>query len=662
MSFGPKAPHYRPEIDGLRALAVVPVILFHAGAPGFDGGFVGVDIFFVISGFLITSIILTERARGRFSLRGFYLRRVRRLLPALFTVMIVCLPFAWFWMTPPKLEFFGRSVVAVLLFVSNVLFWRESGYFADAAEENVLLHTWSLAVEEQYYLLFPLLMVVCWRLGQRWLLGLLLLGAALSLGASEWAWRYQPAANFYLAPTRAFELLIGASGAVWLQHRPVRGNSGLSAVGLAMLVFSVVWLEKSDPFPSVLALVPVTGTLLILLAGNRETVTGRLLSSRALVGIGLISYSAYLWHQPVFAFARIRLGEDATLPLLLVLVVPILGLAWMSWRFVEVPCRNADRVAVPRLLTGLGISGILLAAFGAGAAMTTGFPDRFNLPPTVADSFAKTPRATECFGEIGAHIIPDWGCRLGETAEPASWMVFGDSHALAMLPAMETVARNLDRPAFFAGANGCLPLLLIHSIRSDQHQTNCHALNRRVLDHARATGMKLVVLVARWTYYTDGGYDGSQFSHVTLEPGSAKDKEHSRAAFLAGLGATVDAYAQAGIGLIIVSQVPQQREDPRSIYYSAYEDDHVGAALWHDSVSRSDHDRLQRFVEEAFREAIAPLRHIDLAGVLCGPRCRIGTEQASWYSDDDHLSLEGAAKVVPVLQDRIGAALLRRGD
>lgn len=662
MNSGPGAPHYRPEVDGLRALAVVPVILFHAAAPGFGGGFVGVDIFFVISGYLITSIILKERAGDRFSLRGFYLRRVRRLLPALFTVMIVCLPFAWFWMTPPKLEFFGRSVVAVLLFVSNVLFWRESGYFADAAEENVLLHTWSLAVEEQYYLLFPLFMAVCWRLGQRWLLGLLLLGAALSLGASEWAWRYQPAANFYLAPTRAFELLAGASGAVWLQHRPVRGNSVLSATGLAMLVASVVWLEESDPFPSMLALAPVIGTLLILLAGNRETVTGRLLSSRALVGVGLISYSAYLWHQPVFAFVRIGFGEAATLPLLLALVAPVLGLAWLSWRFVEVPCRNADRVSVRMLLLGLGVSGALLGAFGVGAAMTRGFPDRFNLPPSVADSFANTPRATECFGEVGAHFIPDWGCRLGGTEERASWMIVGDSHALAMLPAMEAVARNLDRPAFFAGANGCLPLLLIHSIRSDQHLTNCNALNRRVLDHAIKTGVEVVVLVARWTYYTDGGYDGSQFSHVTLEPGSAKDRDRSRAAFLAGLGATVDAYAKAGIRLVVVSQVPQQREDPRSIYYRAFEDDDVAAALWHGSVRRSDHDRLQEFVENAFSETITPSRHIDMAGTLCGARCRIGTEQASWYSDDDHLSLEGAAKVVPVLQDRIGAVLFRRGN
>lgn len=657
MSFRSAATGYRPEIDGLRALAVLPVILFHAGLPGFGGGFVGVDIFFTISGFLITAIILREQAEGRFTLRGFYVRRIRRLLPALFTVMLACLPFAWFWMTPPKLEFLGRSIVAVLLFLSNVLFWRESGYFADAAEENVLLHTWSLAVEEQYYLLFPLFMLLCWRFRHRGLLLLLLVGAGLSLAASEWAWRYQPAANFYLAPTRAFELLAGAAGAVWAHHRPLRGSTPLSLAGLLLLCLSVVWLDSSDPFPSLLALVPVGGTLLVLLTGTGGTAAGRLLSTPALVGIGLVSYSAYLWHQPVLAFARIRLGEDATLPVLLALVLPVFLLSWGSWRFIEVPCRNAARVPTGKLLAGLLASAGLLAALGLGAATSDGFPDRYAMPRAVADSFALTGREAECFGKPGAHEAPDWGCRLGPEGAAPDWMVHGDSHALALLPAMESVAENLARPAFFTGANGCLPLLRIHSIRSDQHVTNCNALNRRVLAHASASGIRLVVLVARWTYYTDGGYDGAEFSHVTLEPGQAKDRDRSRAAFLAGLQATMDAYRDAGIRLVIVSQVPQQRREPRDIYYSAFEQADVADALLDASVTRSDHDSLQQFVETAFGSHLPPAGRIDLAETLCGSRCPVGTPAASWYSDDDHLSLAGAARVVPDLQAAIAAAL-----
>lgn len=653
---------YRPEVDGLRALAVLPVILFHAGTPGFAGGFVGVDIFFVISGFLITSIILTEKTEGRFSLSGFYTRRIRRLLPALFTVMLVCLPFAWFWMTPPKLEFFGRSIVAVLLFLSNVLFWRESRYFADAAEENVLLHTWSLAVEEQYYMLFPLFMLVCWRFGRTGLLFVLIAGLLVSLGASEWAWRYQPAANFYLAPTRAFELLAGAAGAVFVWRSGPRNNGTLALTGLIMLVGSIVWLDKDDPFPSALALIPVTGTLLILVTATTANHAGRILANPALVTVGLMSYSLYLWHQPVFAFARIRLGEDAELPVLLALIPLIVVLSWLSWRFVEIPFRRPDRMRFSRVAASLTVAALTLGGFGMFSAISGGEPARFSLPASVAATFTLTDREQECFGKVGAHTVSDWGCRLGPPGAAPDWMVFGDSHALAMLPAMEKVANQLNRPAFFSGTSGCLPLLRIHSIRSDQQRTNCHALNQRVLDHAKANRMKLVVLIARWTYYTDGGYDGSDFSYVALSEGQPKDREQSRAAFRAGVAATAAAYRDAGIALLIIEQVPQQRRNPREIFYPAFEEQNPAAVLLDRSVARGDHLKLQQFVGSLFARNLTDDQRLDLTANLCGTRCVVGDMHASWYSDDDHLSVVGAGRIAPVIQARVAAVLRKTAD
>ena len=197
---------YRAEIDGLRALAVVPVILFHAGFELFSGGFVGVDVFFVISGYLITTILIEDIDNNRFSIVNFYDRRARRILPALFFVMLVCIPFAWMWMLPNQMNDFAKSLVAVTLFASNILFWRESGYFDAAAEEKPLLHTWSLAVEEQYYLLFPIFLILAWRFGKNRVFWMIVLMAAISLLLSEWGWRNQTTANFYLAPTRAWEL------------------------------------------------------------------------------------------------------------------------------------------------------------------------------------------------------------------------------------------------------------------------------------------------------------------------------------------------------------------------------------------------------------------------------------------------------------------------
>jgi peptidoglycan/LPS O-acetylase OafA/YrhL len=187
---------YRPEIDGLRAVAVVPVILFHAGFETFSGGFVGVDVFFVISGYLITSLIIEDLEKGHFSIARFYERRARRILPALFFVMLCCIPFAWMWMLPHKLKDFGQSIVAVTLFASNVLFWIKDGYFSEAAELKPLLHTWSLAVEEQYYLCFPIFLIAIWRFGRPAVAALLMLIALVSLGLSEWGWRNAPSANF----------------------------------------------------------------------------------------------------------------------------------------------------------------------------------------------------------------------------------------------------------------------------------------------------------------------------------------------------------------------------------------------------------------------------------------------------------------------------------
>ncbi len=220
---------YRAEIDGLRALAVIPVILFHAGFEWFSGGFVGVDVFFVISGYLITTIIISEMAEGKFSMVNFYERRARRILPALFFVMAACLPFAWLWLTPSDLKDFGQSLIAVSFFSSNMLFWLESGYFDTAAELKPLLHTWSLAVEEQYYILFPIFLMLTWRLGVKWISIILSFVFLLSLGLAVLGTQYATnpqitSGTFFLLPTRGWELLVGVFAAFYLKYKPIQNH------------------------------------------------------------------------------------------------------------------------------------------------------------------------------------------------------------------------------------------------------------------------------------------------------------------------------------------------------------------------------------------------------------------------------------------------------
>lgn len=333
---------YRAEIDGLRALAVVPVILFHAGFELFSGGFVGVDVFFVISGYLITTLLIEDIENKRFNIRSFYERRARRILPALFFVMFICIPFAWMLMLPSQMIDFSQSLVAVSLFTSNILFWRESGYFDAAAEEKPLLHTWSLAVEEQYYILFPIFLVLSWRFGKNRVFWIIVVMAAISLLLSEWGWRNKATANFYLAPTRAWELLAGSIAAFLVQKRGVQKNNLLALLGLAAIIFSIFAYDESTPFPSVYALIPVAGVVLLVLYAHKETFATRLLSTKAFVGVGLISYSAYLWHQPLFAFARINQIKPISEVLMVMLSVCSILLAYVSWRYIEKPFRNRD--------------------------------------------------------------------------------------------------------------------------------------------------------------------------------------------------------------------------------------------------------------------------------------------------------------------------------
>jgi peptidoglycan/LPS O-acetylase OafA/YrhL len=296
---------YRAEIDGLRAIAVIPVILFHAGFEYFSGGFVGVDVFFVISGYLITTILIEDIENKRFSIVNFYERRARRILPALTVFTLLTIPPAWMLLTDSSLQKFGYALIGVSMFASNVVFWKQQGYFNDSAEINPLLHTWSLSVEEQYYILFPIFLLLAWRFSKNTVFWMIVVIAAISFSLCEWGWRNKGMANFYLAPTRAWELLVGSVAAFIVQKRGVQTNNLLASLGLTAILLAIFFYDKTVPFPSVYALVPTLGVFLVIIYANQGTIIARLLSTRSFVCIGLVSYSAYLYHQPLFSFWRV---------------------------------------------------------------------------------------------------------------------------------------------------------------------------------------------------------------------------------------------------------------------------------------------------------------------------------------------------------------------
>lgn len=426
---------YRKEIDGLRAIALVPVILFHADFEWFSGGYVGVDVFFVISGYLIASIILQEHEIGAFRISRFYERRARRILPALFFITLCCVPLAWLWMLPSQQRDFAQSMYSIVFFVSNIFFWDESGYFEAASEAKPLLHTWSLAVEEQFYLFFPLLVILLWRSRHNFFIHSIAVLAIASLILSEYSSRHFPSANFYLAHTRAWELFLGVICALPQMDRWKRRHDPLSLAGLGMVLYSVFAFSDETRFPSFYALIPVIGTCLVILFGSSGSIVARLLSTRFLVGIGLISYSGYLWHQPLFAFARIRSLTDPPPGLFLLLSACSLVLAYFSWKYIECPFRNRQATSTRFVVRSLSVTAVIVIGIGLFGNINKGFGDKTLSNGVTMSELDHRLRTNHGLAKDCNTFPVKTDCK---TSEKPELLVWGDSYAMHLVKGILT--------------------------------------------------------------------------------------------------------------------------------------------------------------------------------------------------------------------------------
>lgn len=426
---------YRADIDGLRAIAVLSVLIYHAGfywqgQKLLSGGFLGVDVFFVISGYLICSILMRELHAGGLDFAAFYERRARRILPALFLVMICSLTVAPFILPPDPLKEFASSAAATSAFVSNIFFWLQDSYTAEPSLRKPLLHTWSLAVEEQFYLLFPVFLWFAWKKGSGRLMWVFTLVAVASLLYAEWGSYYLPSANFYLLPSRIWELIAGAILALAHSRGWFKQVCGLFGwLGFALVATSLVMFDDTARHPSLWTLLPVVGTVIMIIEVPASPRLNKLLSSKLMVGVGLVSYSLYLWHQPVFAFARVYTGSELTVMLKLGLIALCLTLAVISWRFVETPFRRPDKASMRLLLCGLGSFSIALLAFVVATSM--------GIIPGVADSVMKASPYPICReqgyvsqdGRTCDERSPLDACTFVAGSSKQNWYVVGDSTA-----------------------------------------------------------------------------------------------------------------------------------------------------------------------------------------------------------------------------------------
>lgn len=498
---------YRPEVDGLRAVAVVPVVLFHGGFTWFSGGYVGVEVFFVISGYLITSIILSEQSQGRISIAAFYERRARRILPALFLMMLACLPFAWWWMTPHHLKSFAQSLVATSLFAPNVYFFLKSSYFDADADEKPLLHTWSLGVEEQYYIVFPLLVILCLKRSPGFLVAVVSATAIASLVLSEWSSWTHPLGNFYLAPTRAWELALGSLVAMASIYGFPRAPVGaglrnvLTIAGLAAIILPIFLYQQTTRFPGLHALPPVLGTALVIAFARSDTLVGRLLSLKSVVGIGLLSYSVYLWHQPLFAFARLHSTGIPPPWIFGALSAVAIVLAYGTWRFVEVPFRDRSRFKRPQIFK-LAIAGSMaFVVVGLAGHFGEGLPGRLKPEQRQILAFGDRPEnKTEGFPNSRCFLAPEQGamalghCVNNEAAKGKSVFLWGDSHAAHLYSGLNR--RLADSSKFTYLTVSACPPMVATGLRA-----SCIEANKAVLARISSERPDRVIIAAVWGNY-----------------------------------------------------------------------------------------------------------------------------------------------------------------
>lgn len=643
---------YRREIDGLRAVAVLPVILFHAGFKAFEGGYVGVDIFFVISGYLITTIILSDMNRGKFSIVTFYERRARRILPVLFFVMFCCLPFAWLWLLPSHLKDFSQSLAAVSVFSSNIWFWKESGYFDTASELKPLLHTWSLAVEEQYYILFPLFLMALWKLRKRLIFGSLMAVGAISLMVAQWGAYNKPSATFFLLPTRGWEIAIGALIAFYFLYKKeqaefISSHKILSEIfgtlGLVLIIYSIFAFSNATPFPSFYALIPTIGTALIITFSTSKTLVGRLLSTKAMVGVGLISYSTYLWHQPLFVFARHMSLTEPSVILLVILSILSIVLAYFSWRYVEVPFRDKKTFCRKKIFTIAFAGSVIFAIIGVVGHFNNGFAERYVVEKSVEESFQKYSLREKCDENYDDDGYGIEFCSLGSNSKDAEKVaVFGDSHSEVLLPAFDSAAKKNNYSIHHIGLNGCPPLLGVDVAKGYYDNGVCKDLALREYNYVKNNNIKKVFLVARWSLYTDGEYGKRMRGYFLVSKNSDKYTQiSSRANFEKAIQETISAYSKLGVKVVVFLQVPQQDKNPKHVYYKLSKFDIKPNELHDLSVRYSKHIDLQEYNRKVINR-VKEATVVNFDKLFCDEeRCLMGKPEYSFYRDDDHLSVAG---------------------
>jgi peptidoglycan/LPS O-acetylase OafA/YrhL len=667
--------NHRSDIDGLRAIAVTSVLFYHANSAWLPGGFIGVDIFFVISGFLISSIILGGIDRGTFSFGDFYARRVKRIFPALLLVLLTVSMAGWFSLFTDEYERLGKHVAAGAAFLSNIILWKEAGYFDPASDLKPLLHLWSLGIEEQFYLIWPLLFFLLAKARRSPLaaIGAITLGSfALNL---YWVGDYE-VRTFYLPVTRFWELSLGSLLAyaqvlgIKRSNALIRGTSSfftggaspsnqnrMAFCGLALLIAALVLLTKNDQFPGWLAALPTVGTCLLIAAGNRSWINSRLLGNPLMVWVGLISYPLYLWHWPLLSFQRILSPSGLSARMTLLTLAVAVALAWLTYRYVELPVRTSRARLRPSLglMAGMSVIGII---------GLLGFSDRI-APRSASYGLDKIITARNAMAFPGPNLkqLTDGEApiRVQGKNDPAV-LLLGDSEMEQYYPRIDWLLTNYPLQAkriVYATHGGCPPIPFVR----ENHLPWCNGLVERNIKLAEDPAIDTIVIAADWigyfiaigppeiwTYYYD--HDGTR-GDLRGQLGSKATDEA-----LAGFERTVSHFTAAGKRVFIVLPSPTGRifspsrmiERTVTDFSFRIREPYISAPEFISTISPIV-DRLKAIAARTGARVIDPI------AVLCGrERCPLITSDGlPMYRDSSHLNPSFVRDHVRYLDDIFAA-------
>ncbi len=632
---------YRADIDGIRAIAILSVVIYHSGFRLLSGGFTGVDIFFVISGYLIGGHIFSELEMGHFSFLRFYYRRAKRILPAFYFVLIFTLIAGCFLLSPTEMRELGRSAFSATLSASNLVFWHFSGYFDTRSEFNPLLMTWSLGVEEQFYLVVPLFMVLLTRLRKNWLWPSILGGCILSFVLAVQALPHYPTLVFYMLPPRAWELGVGVALAVAAFNRkrialPIAAVRVLGFAGLAMIVVPAVVLTTKTPFPGWAALPSVIGTAMVI-ASPASFINRRILSLAPLAFVGRVSYSFYLWHWPILAYLRVAYGSTLPLKVSFVAVVAAFGLAVLSYYFVEQPCRRSKMLPAP-LLSRYAIVSVAMLLVCAGIWYAGTHP-RQNSVVAREDLAAYSPTLDPCL--VGHDKLPTSSTCYAEGSSSPKVALWGDSHAAALAPALRSLAQTQGYGFVQVGKTTCLPMVgaAIYIPPAPLSAGECLRFNRKALDLFMSDRqVRIVILEGVWR--DTANHDRWVTEETGIDPVRITP-ELARRAFQRSLSDTIQKLESAGKKVVVVNDVPGIPFVP----LMRFRTEHIPVRNWlagllgsQDAVSTDIH-QTESFIPNQAANTELDLALAGVTGIMrFDPSTRLCTEgDACIYQEGDHL-------------------------